>query len=354
MLNKEQQNELRGNYLEAISSPVGENIQNLSMEAICNQFTKHPEWSIGPITRDEEMTFVKKSVWNDPTGIDWKCGFLFNPSLIAHDGKLFMFYRAAPKKESLCSRIGLAVYEEGKGWTDYDKNPVIYPTEPDELLGCEDPKIYKVGGKFIMFYHGVWRPERGEMERVSRETGFGIGFANNIKMAVSDDLFHWEKKGLVVPLSVSHLWAKAAVIPRNGNSEPVKINGEYVMYISEGCGGKQHVGCSEDMYNWSFKEQRFLNIGDMGSLWEVSCAVTDEGEDDLLLDFYYCKPDKTNGGAQALYSKKAPFDQREINTGGTLSWGGLIKWKGKWMYAQGWDANNNGEQSMYFYTAPVK
>ena len=44
-------------------------------------------------------------------------------------------------------------------------------------------------------------------------------------MAVSGDLIHWEKRGQVVPLSVSKYWAKSAVIPRNTKGEPVKLNG---------------------------------------------------------------------------------------------------------------------------------
>ena len=72
------------------------------------------------------------------------------------------------------------------------------------------------------------------------------------------------------------------------------------------------------------------------------------GDDALLLDFYYRKPDGNNGGGQALFSRKEPFCQKELHQGASLSWGGLLRYQGKLSFAQGWDAVD-GTETMYFY-----
>lgn len=43
-----------------------------------------------------------------------------------------------------------------------------------------------------------------------------------------------------------------------------------------------------------------------------------------------------------------PFNQRELHLGGSLAWGGLIRWDGSWVFAQGWDAPP-GERELYLY-----
>lgn len=302
------------------------------------------------------MTFHKSKQWKDPTDIGWESGFLFNPSIIENNNKLYMFYRAAPKKEALSSRIGLSIYSKESGWTDYSENPVIYSTTDDEIISVEDPKVYAMeDSRFIMYYNGV-APVTDEIRAVLKSNNEDIPIVVcTIKAAISSDLFHWEKIGEIVPLSISRYWAKAAVIPRDPKGFPVRINGEYLMFLSEGCGGKQHVGYSNDMIHWDFKPQTYLEIGDMGTICEVACAITHYNKDDklMLLDFFYYNKDGIQCAAQALYSIDNPFYQLEINKGGTLSWGGMIQFNGKWHYAQGWDAAENNED-MFFYTAPIK
>lgn len=353
-MTKEYQAELKRIYEETIKC---EEKHHLTMLEICNQYEKYPEWCIGPISLEESLTFHKPKQWKDPTGIGWTCGFLFNPSIIEYDGKLYMFYRAAPKKEALSSRIGLAIYSEKDGWTDYEENPLIYSTEDDEILGVEDPKVYALeDGRFIMYYNGVAPISDEIKESLKSEYKNGVpGVICSIKAAISNDLLHWEKIGEIVPLSISKYWAKAAVIPRDPKGFPVRINGQYLMFLSEGCGEKQYVGYSDDMINWDFKQQTYLEIGDMGSICEVACAITHYNKNDklMLLDFFYHDHDGIQRAAQALYSIKKPFEQLEINKGGTLSWGGIIQFNGKWHYAQGWDAAENDE-NMFFYTAPIK
>lgn len=326
-----------------------------SIHYFLDQFQERPAWCIGPMEQDGAYTFRKPAQWKDPTQTGWRSGFLFNPSLIEKDGKLFLFYRAAPKIETLCSRIGLAVYTEGAGWQDYEENPVVYPGEEDEVYGVEDPKIYKLDNRYVMFYNGV-SPLTEEMRKDLEEEGLEVpSLVCDVKAMVSEDLYHWERTGLVVPREVSRYWAKGAVIPRNPKGEAVKLGGEYLMYLSEGCGGKQVVGRSADGFSWCFEEQPYLDLGALGTICEVACAVTDYGDDPeaMVLDVFYTRPDGTRAGLQALYSTREPFRPLALNQGATLSWGGLIQYRGKWMFSQGWDAKHGAEE-LYFYTAPVK
>ncbi|AMM34647.1 hypothetical protein SA2016_3993 [Sinomonas atrocyanea] len=318
----------------------------LSTDQFSADWDDRPDWAIGPFRKDEDLTFRPQGQWPDPTGIGWTSASIFNPSLIERDGVLHLFYRASPRKESLESRIGTAVHTPGHGWAE-GQNPVVYPTLDNELLGVEDPKVYSAEGRYYLFYNGIW-PLAGTSEAEAYPSpGWPLGDVGcDINLAVSDDLVHWEKRGRIVPHEVSHLWAKGAVIPTDGTGEAVKIGGEYLMFLSEGCDGRAVVGRSRDMEHWDFAEQPYLDISALGSLHEVACAVATGGN--LVLDFFYGDHDGNFAAAQALYSLEDPFTQIALHRGGSLAWGGLIRYGDRWTFAQGWDAPA-GQRELYLY-----
>jgi len=135
----------------------------------------------------------------------------------------------------------------------------------------------------------------------------------------------------------------------------VKINGKYMMFISEGCGQKQHIGFSEDMLHWEFEQRDYLDVSTYGKLYELACIIADARNDDdsLIMDFYYRDEDGQNAAGQALFNKEDPYRQLSMNQGGTLAWGGMLQYKGKWLFAQGWDAVNDANE-IYFYSAAIK
>jgi beta-1,2-mannosidase len=337
------------------SNPLTDTI---STDQFSAAYPEHPEWAVGPFRKDDSLTFRQVQDWADPTGIGWTADSIFNPSVMERDGKLYLFYRASPRKESVSSRIGVAVYDPETGWQDNPSNPVIYPTQDNEILGCEDPKVYQADGRYYMFYNGIWTIDRSEEQADQDPDVYPLGDVGcDINVAVSDDLIHWEKLGLAVPYEVSQFWAKGAVIPRNAQGDAVKIGGHYLMYLSEGCGGTTHVGRSTDMVNWTFEPQEYLDLGPLGgSLHEVACAIVDDGGNTgsdggkLVLDFFYGDTDGQFSAAQALYDVNEPFAQKAMHRGGSLAWGGLLKFGGTWMFAQGWDAPS-GSREMYFYRA---
>jgi hypothetical protein len=68
----------------------------------------------------------------------------------------------------------------------------------------------------------------------------------------------------------------------------------------------------------------------------------------LIFDFFYDDSSGVARSGEALYSKSKPTQQLALNRGGTLNVGGLIRYQGRWIHAQGWDAPP-GRPVMYVY-----
>jgi hypothetical protein len=324
----------------------------LAQNDFSGDYPERQDWAIGPFAEDASLTFRPQGQWDDPTGIGWTSSSVFNPSIIEHDGDLVMFYRASPRKETTSSRVGMARHVEGE-WDDASTNPVVYPTLDNELLGTEDPKIYRADGRYYLFYNGIF-PVTEEDRAAYPSPGYTVDTVGcDINLAVSDDLVTWQKLGPILDHETSRLWAKGAVIPRDAEGNAVRVGGEYLMYLSEGCNGVAHVGHSDDLVTWRFEPQPYLDLAPLaGHLHEVACAVTGHNGDELVLDFFYGDADGNFAAAQALYDVSAPFTQKALAKGGSLSWGGLLQKDGTWLFAQGWDAAP-GEREIFFYRAAV-
>jgi hypothetical protein len=329
--------------------------------------TARPDWAVGPFTADPALTFTLETQWPDPDGLGWTSDSLYNPSVIEHDGTLHLFYRASPRKESLGSRIGHAtlaltpdgVPAPGAVWVDDPANPVVRPTLDDELLGTEDPKVYRAEGRFWLFYNGVF-PITEEARVAHPSPGYPVEAVGiDILVAVSDDLVTWQKLGPIADHEQTRLWAKGAVIPRDEHGDAVRLGGtgsdddpgQYLMFVSEGFDGVLHVGRSDDLRYWTFEPAPYLDLSGVGGhLHEVAAAIV-TGDGRLVLDVFH-DVDGVFAASQALYDVERPLDQLALTPGGSLSWGGLQKVGGRWTFAQGWDAPA-GHRDLYFYrTAP--
>ncbi|MBN1503041.1 glycosidase [Candidatus Woesearchaeota archaeon] len=162
---------------------------------------------------------------------EYEKNFTYNPCAIVHNNEIYLIYRA--EGDSDVSTLCLATSNDGYNFTKYNLNPIIKPTIPEEKGGCEDPRIIKIDNTFYLTFTAY-----NGMQPVTSAT-------INTAFAVSNDLFNWEKKGILVK------GIKAATI----FSE--KINEKYLMLI----GGEYiKLGWSSDLFNWEIEDKPILDV----------------------------------------------------------------------------------------------
>jgi len=158
---------------------------------------------------------------------------VYNPGAIVKDGKVYLLYRAECIYYSdYISRIGLAVSKDGFNFRRYRKEPVINKNKNDkkETRGCEDPRVVKIDNGYFLTY------------------GAFPGKGMYLYGAISKDLIHWRKTGMLVPGR-----EKAGALVQN-----YKYTGKYVMYFGEG--DSIRVALSEDLKNWEIIKDSALKI----------------------------------------------------------------------------------------------
>jgi predicted GH43/DUF377 family glycosyl hydrolase len=101
----------------------------------------------------------------------WEQSCVYQPWLVEHQGRFFDFYNAA---NGHVEQTGLAFSTDLLNWMRYPANPVVRNRAGgyDEKF-CSDPKVFRDGDHWTMFYFGV-----------------GKGGAH-IMVAFSRDLVHW-------------------------------------------------------------------------------------------------------------------------------------------------------------------
>jgi predicted GH43/DUF377 family glycosyl hydrolase len=107
---------------------------------------------------------------------EWEKLSIYQPWLVEHDGAYYNFYNAGSGKTE---QTGLALSNDLIHWVRYPFNPVVgnRPDHYDATMAA-DPKVFRDGDHWVMFYFGVG------------EGGAGVTGAN-IMIAFSRDLLHW-------------------------------------------------------------------------------------------------------------------------------------------------------------------
>ena len=177
--------------------------------------------------------------------IRWENKDVFNPAVIARDGKVFMLYRAEDTigKYAGTSRIGLAESDDGLHFTRHPE-PVFFPDNDAQKKyewegGCEDPRIVQGDdGTFVLTYTAY----DGDKAR--------------LMIASSTDLKKWTKHGHA--FADAHngkyvdKWSKSgSIVSRytdDGNIVATKVNGKYWMYWGD---VNIWVAVSDDLIHWS-------------------------------------------------------------------------------------------------------
>lgn len=118
----------------------------------------------------------------------------FNPGVFLKDGIVHMLYRAVDaeikNKAKYKSFIGYAMLDTNTNILNDSNKKVIYPTLPEEAMGCEDPRIVEFENEIYVFY-----------------TAFD-GLVARVAVAWTKDFIHYQKMGVIN----HYCWDKDAFI----------------------------------------------------------------------------------------------------------------------------------------------
>lgn len=185
--------------------------------------TDENDWQLGPFEKYEGNPII------EPQGSTWESKDVFNPAAWSDGETIYLLYRAEDStgigEWNGTSRIGLAKSTDGYHF-EREKEPIFGPAEDFELPGgTEDPRIVKIDDTFYLTYTAY----DGETARLS--------------LASSEDLYNWERHGIIFP---ELEWSKAgAIVPR-------EINGRYWMYFGD---TNIWAAWSEDLIHWTRIEE---------------------------------------------------------------------------------------------------
>lgn len=210
------------------------------------------KWDLGRFVKTKENPIVKADstlLFFCPVKkeiVKWQKADVFNPAAIVKDGKVYLFTRSEDNPKAILggrtSRIGLAVSDDGIHFENF-KEPVLFP-DNDEFSkydypgGCEDPRIVETAEGLYVIAYTSWN------YKVPR-----------LSIAISKDLFHWQKKGPALAKAYDGKFLdlaskSASIITKMLNNRPIvaKIKGKYWMYW-----GEQFVNLawSENLWDWN-------------------------------------------------------------------------------------------------------
>jgi predicted GH43/DUF377 family glycosyl hydrolase len=158
----------------------------------------------------------------------WFTKKAYNAAVISREGKYYLLFRGVA--DDWISRIMLAESSDGINFV-IEPDPVIIPENEWEKMGCEDPRVIYLNGRYWVTY-----------------TAFD-GKTARAAIASSTDMRHWEKHNLLFP-NLAHPqrenlpgdWSKAAAII------PQLIDEHYLLLF-----GDNHIwsATSTNLINWT-------------------------------------------------------------------------------------------------------
>ena len=179
-----------------------------------------------------------------PEGDGFESAGTFNPSVVKHDGKFVMLYRAQDHQGK--SSLGYANSQDGVHFVRRPQ-PVMVAEAPYETGGgVEDPRLVKIGDTFYLTYTGYNNQGGSGMHA----TGPIHGDAQ-LCMATSTDLIHWKRQGIIMPAYKGKWnvgWTKSGAIV------PERIDGKYWMYYladGEHQMTQMSIAYSDDLLHWT-------------------------------------------------------------------------------------------------------
>lgn len=207
-----------------------------------------------PILSPSSEGFDSKNVYNVATAIE--------------DGKVFMIYRAESKDETskeCTGRLGLAWSEDGIHFSKLSK-PILYPEEDYERVGVEDPRLVKIGDKYLLTYTGY----DGKVARLCLAIYKGEKLSDMLRTEEPWKL--WEKRGPIFPdfkyvraegeaSPVDRIegWTKSgAILPVPLKEGPFK--GKYIMFFGDTDIWMAYADDPTDPRSWRYIERPVITI----------------------------------------------------------------------------------------------
>lgn len=135
---------------------------------------------IGLALSDDIFSWKKMGVILEPEDeFPWEAGGLYQPFPLLYGADFYLFYNAKNKETNWTEQIGVALSQNSQllKWEKYKDNPIL----PVGSRGSwdsrfvSDPWVTSIAGNWHMFYYGF--------DGAHAQDG----------VALSDDLFHWEK-----------------------------------------------------------------------------------------------------------------------------------------------------------------
>jgi beta-1,2-mannobiose phosphorylase / 1,2-beta-oligomannan phosphorylase len=122
----------------------------------------------------------KEGILLEKTSLIFENEGVLNPAVIKEGDGIHMFYRAVSNGNF--SSIGYCKFKGPATLVERNTEPLLFSEFSYESHGVEDPRIVKIEDIYYLTY-----------------TAFdGVNALG--ALAISNDLVHWDKKGLIVPL----------------------------------------------------------------------------------------------------------------------------------------------------------
>jgi predicted GH43/DUF377 family glycosyl hydrolase len=147
---------------------------------------------------------AKHGVVLEKTNIDFENEGVLNPGVIVHDNQIHMFYRAV--RNGNHSSIGYCIFDTPLTVVYRAQTPLLIPEFEYECKGLEDPRIVKIDDTFYLTY-------------TAYDGTNALG-----AVALSTDLKHWDKKGIIVPQITYQAFRKLAESKGEINSKYLRYN----------------------------------------------------------------------------------------------------------------------------------
>lgn len=149
------------------------------------------------------ITVTKKGIVLKKRDLEFENEGVLNPAVIMDGDTIHMFYRAVRKGNH--SSIGYCSFKDPLTVDTRNDEPILFPQFNYESKGVEDPRIVKIDDTFYLSY-------------TAYDGNNALG-----ALALSKDLKHFDKVGLVVPKMTYHTFCHLA----ESKSE---INEKYLRY----------------------------------------------------------------------------------------------------------------------------